>query len=334
MLLLLALFLGAPPAPAGSSVTTAVPLRLTSRAYGRPVEVEVRDLPEEAARQVIQKALAEISEIERLTDAERPEGGLATLNAAAGKGPQPLDPRLLAVLARAFDFCFWSEGGHGPLGRELYSLWGLRKPVAEPPTPERAAQAARLTSCNRLGLDLKQGAATLGQGAGLDLWGFAEGHAVDRAVEILRQGKAGNGFVRIGAVQRGFGPGPKGKGWPVALPQLAGQDEPVSPILLHDSSLAIASAADHPLYGSETIGFPYVNQRTGQPAQGVLMTAALTGLALDAQGLATGLMIAGPREGQLRLGSLRPRPSVLWFLGSGTGTPLQVGYRWSEVSRR
>jgi thiamine biosynthesis lipoprotein len=294
----------------------------------------VRDLPEEAAREVIQKALTEISEIERLTDGERPDVGLAVLNAAAGKGPQPLDPRLLAVLARALDFCFWSEGGHGPLGRELYALWGLRKPVQERPSPERAAQVARLASCSRLSLDPKQGTITLGEGAALDLWGFAEGHAVDRAVEILRQGKAGNGFVRIGAIRRGFGPGPVGKGWPVALPLVSGQEEATGEVLLRDNSVAIASSADHPLSGSDTTGFPYINQRTGQPAQGVLMTAALTELALDAQGLAAGLMIAGPREGQLRLGSLRPRPSVLWFMGSGTGAPLQVGYRWSEVSRR
>jgi hypothetical protein len=66
----------------------------------------------------------------------------------------------------------------------------------------------------------------------------------------------------------------------------------------------------------------------------VLLTAAVSELAIDAQGLAVTLLIAGPREGQLRLGSLRPRPSVLWLLGSGTGMPLQVGYRWSEINRK
>jgi hypothetical protein len=60
----------------------------------------------------------------------------------------------------------------------------------------------------------------------------------------------------------------------------------------------------------------------------------VTELAMDAQGLATSLFILGPREGQLRMGTLRPRPSILWFLGSGTGAPLQVDYRWSEVSRK
>jgi len=327
--LLLTLLIGASPPPDGAA------LRLASQAFGRPVEIEVRGLPQETAREVIRKALAEIADLERLTDAYRPDGGLAALNAAAGKGPQAEDPRLIAILARAGEFCFWSEGAHGPLGRDLYSLWGLRTPVPDPPSPERLAQAVSVTACDRLVLDPQKGTAALAAGSGLDLWGFAEGYAVDRAVEILRQGSAANGFVRIGPVQRGFGPGPEGKGWLVMLPRVAGLQEPAGQVYLRDRSLAVASPADHPLQGSGPAAtpMPYVNQRTGQPAQGVA-TFAVTDLALDAEGLAAALLIAGPREGQLRMGSLRPRPSVLWFLGSGTGAPLQVGYRWSEVSRR
>src|SRR5262245_38847866 len=116
--LLLVLLLEAP----SGAPSAAAPFRLSSTAFGKPVEIEVRDLA--GAQEVIQKSLAEVSEIERLTDSSRPDGGLAVLNAAAGKGPQAVDPRLLTALARALDFCVWSEGAHGPLGRDLYSLWG------------------------------------------------------------------------------------------------------------------------------------------------------------------------------------------------------------------
>ncbi len=321
---LLALLLGAPPSPATS------PLRLADKAFGKPAEIEVRDLPAETAREAIRKAFMAITETERLADAMRPDGGLTALNAAAGKGPQKTDPRLLAMLGRAADFCSWSEGAHGPLGRDLYALWGLRSAVADPPSPEQMEKAAGLTGCTRLTVDLEKGTAELAAGSGLDLWGFAEGLAVDRAVEVLRQGGAANGFVRIGAVQRGFGAGPRSKGWPVELPRLPGLEEPTGGLYLRDHALAVASPADHPLGGAA----PYVNQRTGRPPEGVLAAMAVTEQAADAQGLATTLFILGPREGQVRLGSLRPRPSVLWFLGSGAGAPLQVDYRWSEVSRR
>lgn len=305
--LLLALLLGAPPSP-------AAPLRLTSEAFGKPVEIEVRDLPRETSQEILQKALTEIAEIEKLAGA-----GISTLNAATGKGPQPVDPRLFPALSRARDFCVWSEGAQGPLGRDLYALWAN---PAEPPSPDQVEKAVGLAACDKLTLDPQKGTAALSEGSGLDLRGFAEGHAVDRAVEVLRKEGAANVFVRIGPVQRGLGAGPGGKGWPVALFQAPGQQEPPDRIYLRDRALAIASQG------------LYVNQRTGRPAQGVLATAAVTDLAADAQGLASALFITGPREGQLRLGSLRPRPSVRWFLGSAEGTPLLVDYRWSEVVRQ
>ncbi|MDP9120971.1 MAG: FAD:protein FMN transferase, partial [Acidobacteriota bacterium] len=103
----------------------AQPLRMSATAMGEKVEIEVRDLPPEAAQAAIQAALAEVFEIDRLTDPARPDSQVATLNARAGKGPQPTDRRLLAIFARALDFCIWSDRTHGPLGQPLYRLWGL-----------------------------------------------------------------------------------------------------------------------------------------------------------------------------------------------------------------
>lgn len=328
MPLLLVLFLGAPPA---EPLTAVQPLRLAGQAFGRPMEVEVRDLPRATAEEAIRRAFAEVAEMERLTDPVRPEGGLAVLNAAAGKGPQAVDARLLPLLDRAWNFCLWSEGAHGPLGRDLYAFWGLRGPAAEPGERERLEEARNQAACNRMAVDKAKGQVNLAAGVGLDLWGFAEGYAVDRAVDILRQQGVSNGIVRIGTIHRGFGPGPLGKGWPVLLPQVPGLEEPGGVIHLKDQSVAVAAQSDHPQPGSGRA--PYLNQRNGRPAQSVLTTMTVTQLAMDAQGLATALLIVGPREGQLRIGSLRPRPSVLWFLGTGAGSPLQVDYRWSDVSR-
>src|SRR5882757_626654 len=117
--LLLALALGA-PAPLPSP-----PVRQSSQAFGQAMDIEVRGLPAEDAREAIAKAMAEVA-----TFQQSMETGVAALNAAAGKGPQPVDPRLLAVLARAQSFCEWSDGAHGPFGRDLYALWGLHSPVS------------------------------------------------------------------------------------------------------------------------------------------------------------------------------------------------------------
>src|SRR6202035_6056428 len=182
MIVLLALLL------AGTAAPSAPPVRLSSPAFGGQAEIELRGLPAAAAEEAMGEAFREIEAAERAADPERTaDGGIAALNAAAGPGPPPAEPRLLKLLARALDFCFWSEKAHGPLARDLYRSWGLRAPVAALPTEERLAPAIAAAACNHLRLDAKKATATLDAGSALDLWGFAEGEAIDRAVEVLRQ---------------------------------------------------------------------------------------------------------------------------------------------------
>lgn len=310
------------------------PVRIAAVAFGDPLEIEVRDLPRDVARAAIQTALADVEELERLTRTSGSEpGGLGALNAAAGIGPQPLDPRLMPLLVRAQEFCFWSEGAHGPLGGDLYSLWGLRdgEAVPAPPDPGSLQQAAATAQCDRLRLTPATNIAELGAGSRLDLSGFVEGYAVDQAVEALRKNGVTNGFVQVGTLQRAIGGGADGRGWKIVLPRFPGMNQPAGRYLLKDRSTAILSMLDDPLRLADQAMLPYLNQRTGLPSPGLVGVATVTENAVDAQALAIAMALTGPREGQLRMGSLSPSPSVLWFLGSGTGVPLQADHRWGDV---
>jgi thiamine biosynthesis lipoprotein ApbE len=317
------------------------PVHADGSAFGLPVAIEVRDLPADTARAAVAAALREVAVLERETDPESPAGPakpiagtLAALNAAAGRGPQPIEPHLFQVLSRAADFCLWSNGAHGPLARDLYRLWGRGAVAAALPADDKLAEAVKAAACGRLVLDPKAHAASLAAGGGIELWGFAEGAAVDRAVEVLRERGVGNAIVGIGRIWRAIGPGPDGKGWRVSLPALAGMPSPIGEVRLSDQSLAFVTADDRPLSIAGDIFSPLIDQRSGRPVDGMQAVAARTLGGLDAEALAAGLFILGTREGQLRVGALRPEPSVLWVLGSGAGSPLLVEYHWSATAPR
>lgn len=330
----LLLLAGMPALPALPAIVPAAdpneirPVRLAAPAFGREAEIEVRGMPRHAARAAIEAALGEVARIER--DVERLSGAL---NEAAGRGPQPVEPRLMTLLIRAKEFCVWSEGLYGPLGRRLYELWGIRPAtaLAEPPAMNLLDAAAQGAACDRLKLSASAGTAEVAEGSRLELGGFAEGYAVDRAIDILRERGAANAFAQIGRVQRAIGGGPDGRGWRILIPPFPGSQEPAARLFLRDKALAFTTTEDAPLKLQERTFLPYLSHRTGLPTAGIVGTVTVTDHALDAQALAITMAIAGPREGQLRLGSLRPNPSVLWFLGSGSGAPLQVDHRWGEV---
>jgi FAD:protein FMN transferase len=321
---------GAPGAPIH-------PLRASAAAFGGSLDVEIRDLPRAAAEGAIQAAVAEAGEVERMTDPGRPDGELAALNAAAGKGPRRVDPRLYAALARALNYCLWSEGKEGPLGGDLHRLWGRDSgvPLTAPPSPEQLNRAVAAADCRRLTLNGREQTVTLAAGSALDLVDFSAGMAVDRAIEVLRQHGSANAFVQIRAVRRGIGPGRDGRGWMIDLPTMGGLSESLGRIFLRDQSLAIATIDDHPLIVAGQPRHHFINQRTGQPAEeGIFAILAVTELATDAQALAATMAITGSQEGEMLTGSIRPRPSLLWLMGTGTGVPLLVEYRWTEVPKR
>jgi thiamine biosynthesis lipoprotein len=325
-----------PASPGAAAFSPAHPLRATVQAFGGTLMVEVRDLPSEPANAAIQAAVSEIGEVERLTDPGRPDSEVAALNAGAGKGARRIDPRLVPVLARALDFCQWSDGKEGPLGRDLHRLWGRGgTPLDAPPPAGLLDQAAAAAACKHLTLDLAKRTATLDAGSALDLVDFSTGMAVDRAIDLLRQHGSANAFVQLRNVRRGIGPGGDGRGWMIDLPAFGGLLEPLGRIFLRDQSLAMAARDERPLsVGGQPLA-AFINQSTGQPAgEGVFAVLTVTDLATDAQALAATMFLTGAPEGEILTGSIRPRPSILWLMGSGNGPPLLVDYRWTEVAKR
>ncbi|MCB1032525.1 MAG: FAD:protein FMN transferase [Acidobacteria bacterium] len=308
------------------------PLRIASHAFGAKVEIEVRDLPRTEAEAAVQAAVQAILRIETLADPEgREAGGLGFLNRAAGKKPQAVDPLLLRLLARSRDFCIWSRGAHGPLGGRLYELWGLYTPASGRPTEAALATARATADCDRLGLDAATARAQLAEGSRLELRGFAPGFAVDRAVEVLREHGVANAWIELGPHLFGLGPGPGGNGWRAPLPALDDPSLPDQEIFLRNQALSTRRFDVNPLVIAGDTYPSLLDQRTGQPPRGIESVTVLSELAVDSQALAEALMILGNREGQMRLGGLRPKPAVLWLLGDGSGTPVVTTYQWSHL---
>lgn len=301
------------------------PVRLSSRALGEEVRIEVRDLPADRGEAALRAALARLREVGELlgTSTER-------LNSDAGhERTVTLEAAAAELLARALEFCTWSRGAHGPLGGSLAAHW--RAAAGNPAPPPVPAALAESAACDRLELAPDNTTARIAAGTRVDLSGFATGFAIDRAVEALREAGAGNGRLQVGRTMRAFGPGPPeadGRGWPVVLPVFEGYERPLEEIFLDDASLAIVWRADWPA------GRPlHLDQRTGAPPGAVWATVAVSELAVDAQAVAVAALVLGAREGRFRTANLEPEPSVLWLLGRGGGRPLLLELNWSALRR-
>jgi thiamine biosynthesis lipoprotein ApbE len=321
----------APAAAAGETKSSAAPtMTVVGSAFGASLEMEA--LAARDSEKALLAALAAIQDFETATDGSR--GALAELNRGAGAGPRKVEPTLLATLNRALAFCVWSDGTLGPLGGPLNEIWGLRHPRPGLPTTAALEQAIAAAACDRLSVDAAKGTATLAAGAQVDLWSFEAGAALDRAADMLAARGVRDASLTLGNVQRAVGAGPGGRGWPLRIAVPPALSPFTDNLRLRDQSFALASREDGELRAGGERYAPYLDQRSGRPVTGVLATAALTQLALDAQGLAATLFVTGPRRGGMMLGQLQPTPAALWVLGDGSGEPLVSDYRWGGHQRR
>ncbi len=298
-------------------------LRLAGSALGTALELEVLDLPRSAGEKALHAAWDAVVRAER---------ELAALAPPPGSGKALLSPDLGALIARANSFCAWSDGASGPAGGAVYRLWEESARSGALPSPIRLEEAAASAKCARVVFRAETRELELAPGTELDMRGFARGWAVDLAARSLLESGAVNFKVALGSVIRGAGAGPGGTGWTVFLPTLSASGDPQSRILLQDQAIAVAEPASGIFaVGGEQI-VPAYDLRSGRPATGVSSVAAVTTLAADAEPLAMAMSVLGANGGQIRLGSLRPKPSVLWLLGSGE-TAVVSSSNWSAVRK-
>lgn len=314
---------------------SAQPIRMSIEAFGVDVQIEVRDLPEAQAKEAIEAALVEIHDLDKLmASTSSVPHSVGALNHAAGRESIHLDQRVAAALLRSLQYCGWSNGAYGPLGGALYDLWSGGEGLL--PDALQLREALLGAQCSQLRLTtLEKGAsmvsAALGEGTRVDLRGAARGFAVDRALGILMEHGVSNAWIEIAPVYRALGPGPEGNGWYFALPPAPGDKEPLEEVWLRDQALALVEKEN----AGSTKTPAVIDQRTGVPSVGVITVVTVAAQALDAEILSHTLFVTGLSEGQRHLGSLQPRPSVLWLLGDRVGStrPLESVYRWSEVAR-
>jgi thiamine biosynthesis lipoprotein ApbE len=309
-----------------ASVAVAEPVRLAGRAFDRRAEIEVRDLPVADAERAIQEAFREL---------ERAREELRAIEAAANPAtPVQLDARQSELLRRALGTCYWSEGAVGPLGGEVFRLWGLRFPATSFPIPDELERAVDAARCERATLDVPARVLRVAAAGALDFFPFELGWAVDRAAESLRAAGAADFWIELGGVARAAGPGPTGRGWSYELPPLPGQLEALPPFLLRDRAMALLRPGDRPLRIAGESFPPYLNQRRGRPGGAAIAAVVVVSeLAVDAQAVGYAMFALGPHDGTMLLGALPERPSIRWFLGTGDGPPVLTDVNWGVVGR-
>lgn len=227
---------------------------------------------------------------------------LSRYNTAAADSWHPLPSAFAQVIDAALSFAAATDGAYDPAIGALVDRWGFGPtPRTSVPDDDEIAALRARSGWQRLRYDAETQRLHQPGGLALDLSSIAKGYAVDRVAAVVRAAGLRHFLAEIGGELLGEGCKPDGQPWWVALeaPEDAVSSS-LQPIIAALDGLAIATSGDYRrVYEQAQQRYSHtLDPRSGRPiTHGLASVTVLHPCCMDADALATALMVLGPVEG-------------------------------------
>lgn len=243
---------------------------------------------------LIDAAFAEARRVEQIMEPRTGDGELARMNGDDGAGPYRLSSDLASVLTAALEANSETGGAFDPTIGPVKWLWRFEE-GAGLPSHERIVESLSMVGAERVILS-GDSLRFSSPGVMLDLSGVAKGYAVDRMIDVLRDGGAEAVLVNAGGDIRSFGMKPGEKRWVIGVrhPRLS------RTLIMESMGLtAVATSGDYERYLMvDGVRYHHIlDPRTGYPAHECVSVTVWAPNAMRADVMATAVFVMGPERG-------------------------------------
>ena len=243
-----------------------------------------------------------LEEINRQMSTYDPESELSRFNADSQVDAWfAVSPDTARVAAAAIDYAERTSCAFDPTVSPAVDLWGFG-PVGRRRTPPDDAEVTAVRQ--RIGYDrvaVRREPAALRKSsaeAALDLSAIAKGFAVDELSELLADRGIDRSMVEIGGEVVTRGVKPDGSSWRIGIERPTSGGREIGMIV--ELAGALASSGDYRnFFEAENVRYSHtIDPRTARPVTHQLATVTVcTPTCLEADALATALMVMGPEKG-------------------------------------
>lgn len=284
-----------------------------------------------ALRAAGEEALTEIEKLEDRLSLFRPHSEIADINRRAAREPVRVTPEVFQLLERARRLHAETGGAFDITIAPLMRAWGFQQGSGKAPPPEAVAAAHALTGMGLVHLDPAEFSVRFEKpGVMLDLGAIGKGHAVEKAVEFLREAGVESALLHGGTSSLcAIGQPPDQEAWQIAIetpPAMRESHAPLGRIPLRDAALSVSAVWGKFFEWEGRMIGHVIDPRTGQPAGSAVLAAVQCASATDTDALSTALLVRGT-EGMESIAELRPGSEV-WVAEWNDGET--VLRQWSD----
>jgi len=241
-------------------------------------------------------ALDLIDRIESQLTVYRSTSEISRLNRIAAQAPVPVESGLFGLLQLCHRLADSTGGTFDITAGPLIKAWGFFQRAGRVPTDDELSAARAVVGMDHLALDAEQNSVRFDRlGVEINLGSIGKGYALDRAAELLCErwmissallDGGSSSLLSIGS------PADDPRGWEIGLKH-PWQSRRLARLRLRHRALATSGAThQHFAYNDRKLGH-VLDPRTGRPAEGVALAAAIAPAAAQADALATAFFVLG-----------------------------------------
>ncbi len=275
-------------APALSCPERVYEVDRTEMGFGSYIRIRALGRDSVAVVKTVNRAFSELHRLDSLLSFFSEESEVVRLNRSRR---MVVAPETRVLILKALEIGEKTHGKFDITVEPLMRLWGFYDEKFR--VPESSEIAKLLPKVDFHQVEIKGDTVFLNEGVNIDLGGIAVGYAVDRAVEILKEGNVKEGLVDAGGDISVFGE----REWRIGIQNPRG--EGVLRILKL-KNCAVATSGDYEKF-FERWGKRYchiLNPKTGYPADAFVSVTVVAATALAADAYSTTVFVMGPDEGE------------------------------------
>ena len=224
-------------------------------------------IPDAGQDVLLDKATAELKNVERKFSNYLPESEISKINRMAGIDYVSVSEEVSGLIKTALKISRQSEGAFDPTVGPLLEAWGFKKHIALFPSDEKIREVLNLTDWDKVVVESGK-VKLLKKGMELDLGGIAKGYAVDKAVSMLKSSGIDNAIVEAGGDLYCLGSGVDSKGWKIGIRDPRNDNVIIAAINITDKGVATSGNYEN-YFMHKGVRFSHIiDPRTGYPVQG------------------------------------------------------------------
>ncbi|MGN6398927.1 MAG: FAD:protein FMN transferase [Flavisolibacter sp.] len=266
---------------------------------GNRFEISVVTDDKNWAEKQIDKALNEISRIEKLLTTFNESSQTNQINANAGIKPVAVDKEVFDLIRRSLKISALTQGAfdisYGSIDKRF---WKFDIHMTVLPDKEITKRSVQLINYRNIILDEENCTVFLKQkGMRIGFGGIGKGYAADRAKQLLQQNGISSGVVNAAGDLTTWGAQTDGRPWTIGIADPNAKEHPFSSLSV--SNMAVATSGNYEKYAIIN-GKKYshtIDPKTGFPVSGIKSVTIICASAELADAMATPVMVMGIEAG-------------------------------------